>query len=319
MTDIQTPVSSSPRTSPVAVETGPSASVGGVDGGQVVGPPHLPAVDLTRAEADLLAACEATIERGLRTFVETGSALADIRDNRLYRAEFPTFAVYCAQRWGLSAAHVNRLISKDAVAELISTPTGAKINERQARELAPLLGDPTELADVYAEAVNRSGGNPTAAVIREVRDERTTDTPASPPAPVAADENGPSSPPGGIDETSTDPRMSSVDPTAGSGAGKSAGPADPDRDRAALSEAITRYGAESPEAHAAELRMRLRGRLLALHGGITNLDVARVAEVADEALIGDLRRAVRQLTAFADAIDAARQADPRRRGHLRAV
>lgn len=231
MTDIQTPVSSSPGTSPVAVETGPSASVGGVDGGQVVGPPHLPAVDLTRAEADLLAACEATIERGLRTFVETGSALADIRDNRLYRAEFPTFAVYCAQRWGLSAAHVNRLISKDAVAELISTPTGAKINERQARELAPLLGDPTELADVYAEAVNRSGGNPTAAVIREVRDERTTDTPASPPAPVAADENGPSSPPGGIDETSTDPRTSSVDPTAGSGAGKSAGPADPDAKR----------------------------------------------------------------------------------------
>lgn len=46
MTSTKTPAPSTPRTSPVAVETGPSASVGGVDGGQVVGPSHLPAVDL---------------------------------------------------------------------------------------------------------------------------------------------------------------------------------------------------------------------------------------------------------------------------------
>lgn len=34
---------------------------------------------------------EAIIERGLATFVEVGTALAEIRDNRLYRESHGTF------------------------------------------------------------------------------------------------------------------------------------------------------------------------------------------------------------------------------------
>ena len=44
--------------------------------------------------------------------------------------------------------------------------------ERQARELAPLLDNPTELREVWAKANERTEGKPTAGAIREVRDER---------------------------------------------------------------------------------------------------------------------------------------------------
>lgn len=46
---------------------------------------------LTTAEADLLEQAEAVIERGIKTFIEVGEALAQVRDNRLYRADFATF------------------------------------------------------------------------------------------------------------------------------------------------------------------------------------------------------------------------------------
>lgn len=184
---------------------------------------------LTNAETDLLAQCELTIERGLASFLEVGQALADVRDNRLYRA-FPTFEAYCAGRWGISRPRAYELMTAAAVVSGmpdIEVPLPA--NARQAVELAKV--PEADRAEVWTAAVENTNGKPTAAAVREAANALNPETPASPPAPVAADENGPSSPPGGIDETSTDPRTSSVDPTAGSGAGKSAGPADPDGGR----------------------------------------------------------------------------------------
>ena len=43
---------------------------------------------LTVQEETRKAQLEATIERGMQTFVEVGLALMEIRDGRLYRAEF---------------------------------------------------------------------------------------------------------------------------------------------------------------------------------------------------------------------------------------
>lgn len=152
---------------------------------------------LSAAESDLLAECEQVIERGIKTFIETGNALADIRDNRLYRIEFDTFAAYCEQRWSLGESRAYQLIDGAAVAKLISSTTVEKINnEAQARELAPLLDDPDELRDVFAEAVTRTGGKPTAAAIREVRQEREPDVePAPAPVDVMAGRTYPAPPP----------------------------------------------------------------------------------------------------------------------------
>lgn len=50
-----------------------------------------PALTLADEESRALAAHEATIERGLKTFVEVGGALLAIRNARLYRATHATF------------------------------------------------------------------------------------------------------------------------------------------------------------------------------------------------------------------------------------
>lgn len=56
---------------------------------------------LTTTESSKLCQLESTIEAGLKTFVEVGSALMEIRDSRLYRQEFGTFEDYCRERWGM--------------------------------------------------------------------------------------------------------------------------------------------------------------------------------------------------------------------------
>jgi hypothetical protein len=48
-----------------------------------------------------LALLEVTITQGMRSFVEVGSALAEIKESRLYaEVGFETFEEYSKQRWG---------------------------------------------------------------------------------------------------------------------------------------------------------------------------------------------------------------------------
>lgn len=54
---------------------------------------------LTKPERDTLAQCEGIIARGLRTFIEVGTALMAIRNSRLYRERHGTFEVYLQARW----------------------------------------------------------------------------------------------------------------------------------------------------------------------------------------------------------------------------
>jgi hypothetical protein len=124
-------------------------------------------VELSVTEVAQLEQCEKTIQRGLATFIDVGQALAHIRDNRLYRTH-GTFEEYCEKRWDLSARHANRLVEAASV-NLVLGPTGPELNnEAQARELTPLLDDPEELKAAWQEAVERSNGKPTAAVVRDV-------------------------------------------------------------------------------------------------------------------------------------------------------
>jgi hypothetical protein len=112
----------------------------------------------------------AVIERGARAFIEVGLALAQVRDRRLYREQFPTFEAYCRTRLGLGHSHSYRLIEEaQAIVELQadSSPIGDKLaNEAQARELArvprELRGQVLRLAMELAE-----GGELTARIIRQ--------------------------------------------------------------------------------------------------------------------------------------------------------
>jgi hypothetical protein len=54
---------------------------------------------LTASEKGRLDQLEEKIERGLKTFIEVGTALREIRDKRLCRQTHGTFEDYCRERW----------------------------------------------------------------------------------------------------------------------------------------------------------------------------------------------------------------------------
>ncbi|MEX2598511.1 MAG: hypothetical protein WD533_02535 [Dehalococcoidia bacterium] len=100
--------------------------------------------DVVEYEAPLeeLQAYEATIERGLATFVEVGEALEAIRAGRLYRAAHDTFEDYCRARWGLDRTYAHRVMAAAEVSRML--PIGNKPTaESQAR---PMVGLPVEQA-----------------------------------------------------------------------------------------------------------------------------------------------------------------------------
>lgn len=108
-----------------------------------------------------LVVLEDVIERGLSTFVQVGQALMEIRDARHYRVTHGTFDVYCRERWGFSDRRARQLVEAAEIGTMVPVA-----NERQARELAPLLDEPEQLREAWAEA--STNGEPTAAQVREV-------------------------------------------------------------------------------------------------------------------------------------------------------
>lgn len=129
------------------------------------------AAALTSAEQNRLHEFESTIERGLQTFYEVGYALAEIREQRLYRATYDTFEDYCRERWQMRRDYANKLISASEVMGNLNTIVSKPANEAQTRPLAKL--PPEEQAPAWEEAVERSGGKPTARVVEQVVQERT--------------------------------------------------------------------------------------------------------------------------------------------------
>lgn len=120
--------------------------------------------------ADRLESCEAVIERGMKTFMEVGQALAEIRDSRLYREQHETFEDYCADRWGFTASRARQIIGASETVTNVTLVGGpAPATESQARELTGL--EPERAAEVMREVHEQTGGKVTAAAIREVREQ----------------------------------------------------------------------------------------------------------------------------------------------------
>src|SRR5262245_7566908 len=118
-------------------------------------------------EPSRLAELEAIVEAGLKTFVEVGRALLEIRDDHHYvNAGYKSFETYCRERWGMSKTHANRQIEAAEVVDLL-TPLGvAPANEAQARELVPLLGDEPQRLETSSELQTTYGNAITAERIR---------------------------------------------------------------------------------------------------------------------------------------------------------
>ena len=124
---------------------------------------------------EALAAQEAIIERGLKSFLEVGNALQKIRSDRLYLLTHTSFAEYCEDRWGFSDSRARQLV---AAAKTVGVVTVAGLpaptSEAQARELTRVPEPDRER--VWAETLERTAGKPTAEAVREVA------TPVDPPA-----------------------------------------------------------------------------------------------------------------------------------------
>lgn len=122
---------------------------------------------LTAMERSALTHAEATIERGLTSFIEVGEALAKVRDEQLYRDDFGTFEAYCRDRWGITDRRARQMIDAAEITNSLPTGTTVPVNEGQARELTGL--DPEAAADTMRKASEATGGRPTAAAIRAAR------------------------------------------------------------------------------------------------------------------------------------------------------
>jgi hypothetical protein len=97
---------------------------------------------LTPVEHDRLTQCEAIVNAGRDTVTAVGSALREIRDSRLYRETDETFEAYVERRWGFSRQRAYQLIAAGGIAvDLTTAVDKPQLNERQARELAPLTPD----------------------------------------------------------------------------------------------------------------------------------------------------------------------------------
>lgn len=118
--------------------------------------------------AGRLAELEEVVERGLSTFVDVGNALLEIRESRLYIETHGTFEAYCRDRFALQRQRAYELIEASrvhaSVSENSDTPPAL---EAHAAALAPLLDEPAQLREAWAEVVDLHP-KPTAAQVREV-------------------------------------------------------------------------------------------------------------------------------------------------------
>ena len=126
---------------------------------------------LTSNESVRFTELEGTIERGIKTFVDVGNALAEIRDSRLYREQYGTFETYCRERWGMAYGYARYLIDAASVTDNLHHGEGCLLpaNERQARPLAQL--EPEQQREAWQRAVETApDGRITAAHVQRVAD-----------------------------------------------------------------------------------------------------------------------------------------------------
>jgi len=127
---------------------------------------HEEALDL--AGGRRLAELEKVINRGKKSFIEVGLALAEIRDLRLYRLTFKTFEGYCREKWGWGRQRAYQLIAASEAARILPDAVNQNVNhglqnERQARVIASVPeADRAEVLEAVVEA-----GPVTARAIHE--------------------------------------------------------------------------------------------------------------------------------------------------------
>lgn len=111
---------------------------------------------LTKRESSRFERLEKIIRNGLQTFYDVGKALMEIREARLYREKFPTFELYCRDRWGMTKTHANRHILAYQAADRLAPIGAMPAKESQVRPLTKL--DPEKQLVAWETAMREAGG-----------------------------------------------------------------------------------------------------------------------------------------------------------------
>lgn len=123
---------------------------------------------LTQGEELRLHELEHAIGASLRTFVDVGRALLEIRDSRLYRREYATFEDYCRDRWGFNRNYANKIIiAAETVDNLGTIVPILPATESQTRPLTVL--DPDQQRAAWQQAIDTApNGRVTAAHVQGI-------------------------------------------------------------------------------------------------------------------------------------------------------
>lgn len=145
---------------------------------------------ITTTEAVRLCELETIIQRGKDTFVEVGTALAEIRDSRIYRNTFATFEEYCRERWDFTKQTAYQLIEGAEVAENLKSHNCDFLpsNQGQTRPLAKLPAEQQPAAWEKAQDIAKEEGKPLAArhvekAVKQVMPKEDKHPEATPPKP----------------------------------------------------------------------------------------------------------------------------------------
>ncbi len=113
---------------------------------------------------------ESKVEKSLRAFLEIGLSLREIRDKRLYRANYATFEDYCINRWEISRGSSYHLIAAASLVENF-VYHGIQIvpnSERICRPLTSLAPEKNQL-EVWNLAVESApAGKVTSSHVAQV-------------------------------------------------------------------------------------------------------------------------------------------------------
>ncbi len=129
---------------------------------------------MSAIELSRLAECEEIIEQGLQTFYDVGTALIEIRNGRLYRADYPTFEEYCQERWGFSDRNALYYMQAATVIDNIQNSKSSSslpLNVNQTVALSKLK-TPEQQQEAWQKAVETApNGSVTGAHVKRVVDE----------------------------------------------------------------------------------------------------------------------------------------------------
>jgi len=104
------------------------------------------------------------IRASWQAFVEVGTALAEVRDRRLYRDRHCSFENYCRDELGFSRPYAYNLIGSAEVSKQMSSIEDIAlkpVNELQCRELISIPADKRK--EAWKKVVNDAGDQPITA------------------------------------------------------------------------------------------------------------------------------------------------------------